>query len=141
MSLQKYTIVCFLAAFTVLAHLTHALAQSRSLGEVMGLMGRSLGAIARPVTQGSAGPQEAALARQLKVLVEEAHGILPDSVLALPAQEQEPRIQRYQQLMGELAQAAGALAAAIEASDAAKARAAMQTIMQLRNTGHQEFRL
>ena len=93
MSLQKFALGCVIGAFSLLVHMS-AYAQTRSLEELMGLMGRSFGGIARPVNAGTAGPVEAQLARDVLALTIEAQGVLPTSVTSLPEAEQAVRGQR-----------------------------------------------
>lgn len=140
MSLQKFALACIFGAFSLLVHMS-AYAQARTLEEVMALMGRSLGAISRPVNQGTAGPAEAQQAHQLLLLVEEGKSILPTSVTSLPADQQVVRAQLYVDLMTELAVAISELETSITLRDVARAKAAMQSILKLRTRGHEEFRI
>ena len=133
MSLQKFTVVCLIASFGILVHAAGALAQSRSLQDVMKDMGRSLSGIARPVNQGTAGANELALAQKLVQLVGEA-SITPPAGLAGAG------LARYQQLMGELNLAAIELEAALAASDLPRAQAAVRLLGSIRGTGHGEFK-
>ncbi len=140
MSLQKFALGCVIGAFSLLVHMS-AYAQTRSLEELMGLMGRSFGGIARPVNAGTAGPVEAQLAREVLALTIEAQGVMPDSVTSLPDAEQAVRGQLYVALMGELIRAVEELEAAITVKDPARSKAALQWILQLRTKGHEEFRI
>lgn len=140
MSLQKFALACVIGAFSLLVHMS-AYAQERTLAEVMSLMGRSFGGIARPVNAGTAGAPEAQLARQVLALTLEAQGILPESVTSLPDAEREVRAQLYVDLMGELARAIEELEAAITVADPTRSKAALQWILQLRTKGHEEFRI
>ncbi len=140
MSLQKFALACVIGAFSLLVHMS-AYAQERTLAEVMSLMGRSFGGIARPVNAGTAGAAEAQLARQVLALALEAQGILPNSVTSLPDAERVVRAQLYVDLMGELTRAVEELEAAITVADPARSKAALQWILQLRTKGHEEFRI
>lgn len=140
MSLQKFALACVIGAFSLLVHMS-SYAQSRTLEDVMSLMGRSLGTISRPVSQGTAGAAEAQAAHQLLLLVEEGKSILPSSVTSLPADEQVVRAQLYVQLMNELAAAVTELEISITVGDMNRAKAAMQVILKLRTRGHEEFRI
>lgn len=140
MSLQKFALACVIGAFSLLVHMS-ASAQERTLADVMSLMGRSFGGLARPVNAGTAGAPEAQLTRQVLALTLEAQGLLPDSVTSLPDAEREVRAQLYVDLMGELARALEELEAAITVADPARSKAALQWILQLRTKGHEEFRI
>ena len=140
MSLQKFALGCVIGAFSLLVHMS-AYAQTRTLEELMGLMGRSFGGIARPVNAGTAGPLEAQLAREVLALTIEAQGVMPDSVTSLPDAEQVVRGKLYVDLMGELIRAVEELEAAITVKDPARSKAALQWILQLRTKGHEEFRI
>jgi hypothetical protein len=144
MTIQRFSFMSLLLAFTVLTHMawsTRTWAQEQTLAAVMGQMGRALGGIARPVSQGTAGAKEAELTRQLLGFVKQAEGILPDSVLALPEIEREAKAQQYVGLMQELARATEELEAAISVADMNRAKAALAWITGLRTKGHDEFRL
>jgi hypothetical protein len=133
MSLQKFAVVCLIACFGILVHAAEALAQSRSLQDVMKDMGRSLSGIARPVNQGTAGANELALAQKLVQLVGEA-------TLTPPRGLAGAGLARYQELMSELNLAAIELEAALAASDMPRAQAAVRLLGSIRGTGHGEFK-
>jgi hypothetical protein len=144
MTIQRFSFMSLLLAFTVLAHMawsTRTWAQEQTLAAVMGQMGRALGGIVRPVTQGAAGAKEAELARQLLGFVKQAEGIMPDSILGLPEVEREVKEQQYIALMQELARATEELEAAISVADMNRAKAALAWITGLRTKGHEQFRI
>jgi len=145
MSLQKFALCCLIGSFSLLAHMgltARAYAEEvRTLEAVMGLMGRSLGPLVKPITQGTAGPAQAAQVHQLLALTVEAQGILPDVVREASADDRPVLEARYIELMQDLTKAVQELETALTNSDVNAARSALNEMVRLRGIGHDEFRL
>jgi len=144
MNQKSFVLFCLLSSpFAVLTQTltTPAMAQSRSLKTVMKEMGKKLGGIARPVTQGTAGEAEANLAASLLVLAEEAALILPDVVLNASSPERGRLELRYKSLMNDLHVALDELERSIRSGNMSAAQTALQNLLTIRGAGHDEFRL
>lgn len=144
MNQKTLILFCFLSSpFAVLTQTlsTPAMAQTRSLKTVMKEMGKKLGGIARPVTQGTASEAEANLAASLLVLAEEAALILPDVVLNASSPDRERLEIRFKSLMSELHVALDELERGIRSGNMPAAQAALQNLLTIRGAGHDEFRL
>jgi hypothetical protein len=119
--------------------LTLAQALPSTLKDTMKAMNTDLRAIAAQVNNPQANAASADLADQFVQLVLHSKNFTPDTVNALPADQQAAALAQYNQMLDQVAAMGEQLANALRAGDNAQAAALITQLNHAKNDGHDQF--
>jgi gas vesicle protein len=130
-----------LSSLTLSLVMMSSLAQANDqLEDIMKGMKNKLSAVAKEIDHPEHNAASAKLSQELSDLVIEALPLVPDTVAALPEEQQKASLVRYQKMLNELLGLTRDLEATLLANKNDEAKDLLIKIKELKGLGHDEFK-